>query len=418
MRPRPLQRHRARAHRILGWGGLAAILGGCPAGAAAGATKPGPPRIALFGETTASRDTLAALTESLAPFTVIANAPEAEVAVVLQGPGARGSAGATAFASFLSSPRSLVVIGAEPTAWPGAETELAALLGATLGGSLAQGAAPTTLSDYGHPITTGVTEPPAPAPLRRWVGLAADTFVLQEATAGEETAPLAWIRKGATHRTVHLAALNPATLREAAARRLLTQAVWWAAGKAVPGAAPQAHRTVLPDAHPGSFALTFPEGVGICLDPVRGSVNYLWAGEFADLRPRWLTKQGAPARLDGPIWYREAAEPAWRTVPGGSGASWRFRGHTARGNTPEFHYEIAGRTVTERLTALPEGRGLTRDFRVGPGKHPLWLRLAPQIGVRIDVMGARHETEHAGFTGESGGEFSVRLLRADREAER
>ena len=418
MRPPPLQRPLARARRILGWVFLAAMVGGGPAGAADGAAKPRQPRIALFGETTASRDALAALTEALAPFTVVANAPEAEVAVVLQGPGARGSAAATAFASFLARPRPLVVLGAEPAAWPGGEPEVTALLGAAPGGSFAQGAAPTTLSDYGHPITNGVAEPPAPAPLRVWSGLAADTFVLQEATAGEDTAPLAWIRKGATHRLVHLAALNPATLHDAAARRLLTQAVWWAAGRAVPGAAPQAHRTVLPDAHPGAFALTFPEGVGVCVDPVRGGVNYLWAGEFADLRPRWLTKQGAPARLDGPIWYREAAEPAWRTAPGGPAATWRFRGHTARGDTTEFHYEIAGRTVTERPTALPEGRGLTRHFTVGAGQHSLWLRLAPQAGVRIEVLGARREMEHAGFTGESGGEFSVRLLRAAGEVAR
>ena len=77
MRPHPLQRPLARARRILGWGFLAAMVGGGPAGAADGATKPGQPRIALFGETTASRDALAALTEALAPFTVVANAPEA-----------------------------------------------------------------------------------------------------------------------------------------------------------------------------------------------------------------------------------------------------------------------------------------------------------------------------------------------------
>lgn len=416
MRPRLLQRRFAR--RILSRGILAAILAVGLARAADGATKLGNPRIALFGETAASRDALAALTEALAPFTVVANPPEAEVAVVLQGPGGRGTAGATRFASFLTRRRSLVVIGADPTAWPGGETEVAALLGAAAGGSFAQGAAPTTLSDYGHPITAGVKEPPAPTPLRRWGGLAADTFVLQEATAGEETAPLAWIRKDATRRLVHLAALNLETLRDASARRLLTQAVWWAAERVVPGAAPQAHRTLLPDASPGAFALTFPEGVGVCFDPVRVGINYLWAGEFADLRPRWLTKQGAPARLDGPIWYREPPEPAWRTTAGGAAAEWRFRGHTTRAGTLEFHYEVAGRTVTERPMTTPDGRGLARQFTVSPGASALWLRLAPQPGVLIEVSGARHEADHAEFTNPTGGEFTVRLLRTDRTAER
>jgi len=418
MRPSPLDRHLASARRALGCGVLAAILGGGPAAAAEDGPGPRKPRIALFGETAASRDAMAALTEALASFTLVGSAEQADLAVVWRGPGARDSSGAAAFARFLERSRALVVLGADPAAWPGGEPEVAALLGAAPGGSFAQGAAPTVLSDYGHPITTGVTEPSAPPPLRLWSGLAADTFVLQEATAGEETAPLAWIRKGATRRLVHLAALNAATLREASGRRLVTQAVWWSTGRPVPSATPQVQRTVLPDAHPGSFALTFPEGVGVCLDPVRGGINYLWAGEFADLRPRWLTKQGAPARLDGPVWYQESAEPAWRMAAGGPAAPWRFRGHTARAGTTEFHYEITGRTVTERPTPLPEGQGLTRHFTVGPGKHTLWLRLAPQAGVRIDVTGAQREADHAAFTEESGGEFTVRLLRADGEAVR
>ena len=310
------------------------------------------------------------------------------------------------------------MLAADPAVWPGGAPALATLLGATPGGDFAQGAAPTVLSDYGHPITTGITEPPSAHPLRLWSGFAADSFVLQEATVGEETVPLAWIRKDSARRLVHLAALTPVSLRETNAQRMITQAVWWALGKPVPGAASHLQRTVLPDAHPGSFALTLPAGVGICLDPVRGGINYVWAGEFADPRPRWLTKQGAPARLDGPVWYRETAEPAWRTAAEGPAAAWRFRGHSTRDGMPEFHYEIAGREVWERLTAAPDGRSLTRRFTVGPGPQALWLRLAPQAGVAIEVSGARQSAEHAGFTGEVAGEFTVRLRRQDAEVSR
>ena len=416
MRVRRLTHPLARARLSLAVGVLAAALDSGRAVAAERPSQSTPPQVALLGAPAESTAELTAIATALALFTVVGSAEEAEVAVVWRGPGSAGSAVDAAFAGFLERARPLVVLGADPAAWPGGASEVAALLGAAPGGSFAQGAAPTVLSDYGHPITTGVTEPLAPPPLRLWSGLTADTFVLQEATAGEETAPLAWIRQDGTRRLVHLAALNPATLREASGLRLVTQAVWWASGRPVPGATPHLQRTVLPDAHPGSFALTFPEGVGVCLDPVRGGINYLWAGEFADLRPRWLTKQGAPARLDGPVWYRESPEPAWRTAAGGPAAPWRFRGHTARAGTTEFHYEIDGRKVTERPTALPEGRGLTRLFTVGPGKPTLWLRLAPQAGVRIEVTGARREAEHAGFTEESGGAFTVQLHRADGEA--
>ncbi len=418
MRPRSPQPRLASASRLLPGCAIAVACVFGTTRASAAEPSDGRPRVALFGDSAADGEALTWLTASLAPFAVVATGEDAEVAVVLRGPGAPGSAGAAAFARFLARPLPLVLLAAEPNGWPGGAAELSVLVGAAPGEPLATGEAPLVLSDYGHPITTGAAEPAVPRPLRLWSALAADTFVLQEATAGEATAPLAWIRKGAARRLVHLATVTPATLREASARRLVTQAVWWAAGRPVPGAQPYAQRTVLPDAHPGSFVVTFPEGVGAGLDPVRGGINFLWAGEFADLRPRWLTKQGAPARLDGPVWYREPAEPAWRTAAGGPAATWRFRGHATRAGAPEFHAEIAGRRVTEHLTAMADGRGLSRHFTVGPGRQPLWLRLAPQAGIRIEVTGAQREGEHAGFTAEAGGEFTVRLLRVDGEVVR
>lgn len=399
-------------------GAVAVMLGVAQIGAAEAAPPSVKPRLALIADPTASREALAVLAGALTPFTVVERPAEAEVAVVWRGPGAAGSAGATALAAFLQRAGPLVVLAADPTVWPGGAPALSSLLGATPGGDFAQGAAPTVLSDYGHPITTGITEPPAPHPLRLWSGFAPDTFVLQEATVGEETVPLAWVRKDSARRLAHLAALTPVSLREATTQRLIAQSVWWALGRPVPNAAPHLQRTVLPDAHPGSFALTLPEGVGLCLDPVRGGINYLWAGEFADPRPRWLTKQGAPVRLDGPIWYRETAEPPWRTAAGGPAAPWRFRGHSTRDGRTEFHYEIAGRPVTERFAAAADGRSLTRQFTVGAGPPALWLRLAPQAGVVIEVAGARHTAEHAGFTGEAAGEFTVRLRQTNVEEAR
>lgn len=416
MRLRRLLSPRACAHRYLAGRILAVTLAWSSAAAADGPVPLAPPRITVLGAPVDSKAELTALAAALAPFTRVSAPDEAELAVVWRGPGPQGSADAIAFARFLARPRPLVVLAAEPTVWPGGAAEVTALLGASPGGSFAPGAGPTVFSDYGHSLTRGVPEAPAPHPLRLWSGLTGDTFVLQEATAGEAATPLVWIRKGNPARVVHLAALTPATLHEAGVRRLIAQAVWWAAGRPLPGATPHLQRTVLPDAHPGSFALTFPEGVGVCLDPVRGGINYLWAGEFADQRPRWLTKQGAPARLDGPVWYREPAEPAWRTSPGGPAAAWRFRGHATRAGMPEFHYEVAGRTVTEHPGATPAGRGLERRFTVGPGTTPLWLRLEPQPGVLIEVNGASREVDHAGFTGQASGEFTVRLLRTGRTA--
>jgi hypothetical protein len=53
-------------------------------------------------------------------------------------------------------------------------------------------------------------------------------------------------------------------------------------GPAAPGAIIQ--RTIMPDAGPSSFAVSFPEGVSLCFDPVRLGINYAWLGTV-DLDP-------------------------------------------------------------------------------------------------------------------------------------
>jgi hypothetical protein len=193
--------------------------------------------------------------------------------------------------------------------------------------------------------------------------------------------------------------------------QIVANAVRWSCGRAIPDARPIVQRTFMPESYPGSFAITFPRGPTVCLDPVRGGINFITDGDFVDLRPRWLTKQGAPARVFGTTFYQEKA---WQPLRAGSPAQeakLEFRGYTLRPEGPEFHYEVDGREVHELLAATADGTGLVRRFRVGPGNAPLWLNLEPQADAEVILSGLERDGGHASFAANAGGEFTIEIRR-------
>lgn len=343
---------------------------------------------------------------------------EAEALLVVRGPGPLAAPDAAALDGYLRSGRPVVVVGADPAAWTGAPLSLGELLGATPGGIFSEGRPPTVVSLYPHAVTAGLTAAAPAVPVRLWKEPAEDVFLLAEATVGEATAPLVWMRPGGPRRLVHVLPGDAVSLRDPGWQQLAAQALLWAARQPVPGARPSLDRTVLPDAHPGSFALVFPEGVGVCLDPVRGGLNYLWRGDFVDLRPRWLTKQGAPARLSGPVAYRERAWQPLRGGAPGAAADFRFLGHVTAGGLPHFRYTVGGREVRETITARPAGDGIVRRFRVAAGPAPLWLQLEPQAGVTFESSGAARDGDQLAFSDSAGGEFTVTVRFTSGEARR
>ena len=166
----------------------------------------------------------------------------------------------------------------------------------------------------------------------------------------------------------------------------------------------------MPDSYPGAFAITFPNGPGVCFDPVRGGINYIWDGEFVDLRPRWRTKQGEPARPIGEVFYRESE---WQPMRGGTPdgpADFEFRGYALHDGYPEFHYSVGGRDVRERLTTLADGT-LVRKFHVGAGAAPLWIRFEPQPDAAVSVRGLERDGATGCFSSRAGGEFAIEIRR-------
>src|SRR5262249_31046081 len=151
--------------------------------------------------------------------------------------------------------------------------------------------------------------------------------------------------------------------QEPAYLTLVANGIRYVAGRRIPGARTFVQRTYMAGAYPGAFAITFPGGPGVCYDPERGRVDYLWDGDFVDLRPGYTAKHGAAmtefaARFAGEVFYREELAPAFRADGRQAPADLRFLGYRMTDGHPEFKYSVDGRLVTERLEATPDGLGI------------------------------------------------------------
>jgi hypothetical protein len=335
----------------------------------------------------------------------------AQAAIFVHGPGPLSQPDAVLLQEFLSAGRGCVVLGATADAWTAEPRFMSEYLGATPNGSFGKGAPMAVINLLPHPIYTGVARFETPEPMASWQKLADDAQIIMEGTVAEETAPLAWLRRLPAGRICHLVPCSPALFDDPAYVQIVANAVRWSASRAIPHAQPIVQRTFMPESYPGSFAITFPRGPTVCLDPVRGGINFISDGDYVDLRPRWLTKQGAPARVFGSVFYQEKS---WQPLRAGSPAresKFEFRGYTLKPDGPEFHYAIDGREVHESLAATADGLGVVRRFRVGAGNAPLWLNLDPQPDATVVLTGLEHDGPNASFGAKAGGEFTIEIRR-------
>ncbi len=335
----------------------------------------------------------------------------AQAAIFYHGPGALGAADAAILREFLHSGKGFVVLGAMREPWSSMPGFIEEVLGATPGGSFAGGERLTVINLFPHPIFGGVTRFETEQAMPAFAKLADDAEMIMEGTVGEETTPLAWVRRRPAGRLCHLVPAAESVILDPAYQQIVGNALLWVCGRPIPNAVPAVQRTFMPDSFPGSIAITFPNGPGVCLDPVRGGINYVWDGDFVDLRPRWLTKQGAPARIFGDVFYREKLWQPLRLGSPGSEPHFRFRGYALKADGPEFHYEIDGRDVYETIRALEDGKGISRQFRIGPGKQSLWVNLEAQHGAEVVARGVESDGNACCFPSHAAGEFTIEIRR-------
>lgn len=314
-----------------------------------------------------------------------------------------------ALREFLRGKRGLVVLRpARPLGEPWARfaTEV---LGGTAKGDFADGAPMQVIDLFPHSVMAGISELETDRAMQRYADLPRDADIIMEGIVGEEAVPMAWVRRVGNARVAHFPAVDEAMLAQAAGQRLVTQGILWCARRDVPAAVTLVQRTFMPDAIPGAFAITLPQGPSLCFDPARGGVNYAWDGDFVDLHPRWVTKRGEPARLSGDVFYRESDKQPWRDAAG-KPADVQFLGYRWEGRWVELHYTVGGRDVREQFLPLEDGSGLARKITLGRGA-PMTLVLGESGSAVVGVRGAEMRGDRVDFAGQEPGAFTLEIRR-------
>lgn len=314
----------------------------------------------------------------------------ADAAVLYGGSGTLSAADAALLREFLQQGRGLLVVRETTRGWTAWPDFAANVLGGKSKGRFARGEPMRVINLLGHAVFTGVARLETQQEMPLYEDLPPDVMLVAEGTVGEETAPLAWLRHVAGARVAHVLPSEPALFRNPDFQRFLANTVQWLARRPIPGARALVQRTYLPDAYPGAIAITFPDGPTVCFDPTRGGVSQVTTGDFVDLRPRWLTKRGEPARMFGEPVFQDAGREAFWRAGSEAGPAFRFKGYRVRHEYPEFHYRIGDRDVREIMRpgeAGPAG-GLVCELHIGPGRDPLRYEHDASVRGALVVRGA------------------------------
>ena len=142
----------------------------------------------------------------------------------------------------------------------------------------------------------------------------------------------------------------------------------------------------MPDATPAAIAVGLPGGISYCFDAGEARLKYAWRGGFVDMSRTLLNKKNQQTNLTetaeivGEIFFREGIYPI-RVGDRERVPQTRFRGYRLVDSSPEFHYEVDGIDVYERIE--PTDRGLVRLFRIVDVRQPMWFVPAESEGIRI-----------------------------------
>ncbi len=133
----------------------------------------------------------------------------------------------------------------------------------------------------------------------------------------------------------------------------------------------------MPEATPAAIAVGLPGGVSYCFDAGESRLRYAWKGGFVDMSETLNRKTDASrltptARILGEIFFRSEGFP-WRIGEPERVPRPRFRGYRIVAGHPEFHYQLDGIDVWERIVATPAKDGILRQLRLSSVDGPMWF---------------------------------------------
>ena len=142
----------------------------------------------------------------------------------------------------------------------------------------------------------------------------------------------------------------------------------------------------MPEATPAAIAVGLPGGISYCFDAGESKLRYAWRDGFVDMSRTLLNKKNRQTNLTetaeiiGNIFFREGGFPI-RVGDRDRIPQRRFRGYRLVDSIPEFHYQVDGISVFERIE--PTDGGLVRKFRIVDVQQPMWFVPTEAEGVEI-----------------------------------
>lgn len=333
----------------------------------------------------------------------------ADVAVLYGGSGRLASEDAALLRDFLDRGKGLVVVRERTADWATWPDFVPAVLGAKREGSFANGAPMQIINLFGHAIFTGVARIETQQQMPLYADLTPEALLVIEGTVGEATAPLGWLRRTVRGRVAHLLPASRELFQDPAYLRLLANTVRWTVRQPIPGARAIVQRTYLPNAYPGAIAITFPAGPTVCFDPVRGGISQVADADFVDLRPRWLTKRGEPARIAGPLYFQDDERGSFWRDAGGAEPAFQFKGFSVKGEYPEFFYRVGERDIREVMRPAGPVAGIIRELHIAPGQGQLTYAHEPQSGAEIATEGGSPNARGFAFGSAAAGTVTMAI---------
>ncbi len=151
-----------------------------------------------------------------------------------------------------------------------------------------------------------------------------------------------------------------------------------------PARTPQVFRSFLPEAGPSAFGVVLTADLALSYDPLRGGINQAWRGRL-DLSPTWQAKINAPAKIDGPVFYREQLLQPLRVGDPDNEPVRRFKGYRYAGDAVVFDFTLDGVAVSETLRR--SGDGLERVWRLAQPGKALFFRVEAQPEAELQFSG-------------------------------
>ena len=161
-----------------------------------------------------------------------------------------------------------------------------------------------------------------------------------------------------------------------------------AEARPVPGSEAVVVRFYMPEATPAAIAVGLPDNVSYCFDAGEVRLRYAWLGGFVDLTGTLFEKRDRTtgltrtADLLGDIFYRTTEFPirigSLDRIP-----QRRYRGHRMIDGRPQFHYQVDGIDVYERVVASAGNRGIVRQFTIARVDGPAWFLVGNPDGVEV-----------------------------------